>query len=320
MTPMEESSSKSVTLADDLHEYFAKELIYSCHEHDGYLDSSNSKVITNEDRIALVDWCYSIANRCKHSRDTVASAMEMVDRFLSPSKIMSSVSSDAARTSNEVRNDKFKFQLLTVTALYVAIKINESTVVSSDLFAGICRESHSKEDIEDMERILLSGLSWRCRAPTALQICQTILSLIIPHAGIPDDICDFLLDEMKDLTEVAVRDYYFSTQRPSTVAVAAILYAIRNHNKSKEQQEQAKVLEAFLSVTMDSFNFEDMERIDEAAERFNNSSSTKVSCISVTGEKLNISGNESDETSPRSFCTTFEPPSTSKRCTAKFRF
>eukprot|EP00984_Skeletonema_dohrnii_P005624 scaffold1983_cov84-Skeletonema_dohrnii-CCMP3373.AAC.4 len=100
-----------------------------------------------------------------------------------------------------------------------------------------------------MERILLRGLSWRCRAPTAYLIGHTIMALILPHAAdIPEATWDFVIDEMKYLTELAVRDYYFSTQRASTVALATIFNAVETSIKGPLQSLQ-KVLEGFLLAT-----------------------------------------------------------------------
>jgi hypothetical protein len=117
--------------------------------------------------------------------------MEMVDRFLS----MPSNSLDVARVSNEALRDQSKFQLLTIAALYSSIKVHERVALSSDLFAEICSRAYTAEEIEDMERILLSGLSWRCHSPTAHQIGLSILSLIMPYVDIPEVTWGFLIDE-----------------------------------------------------------------------------------------------------------------------------
>ena len=114
-----------------------------------------------------------------------------------------------------------------------------------------------------MERILLCGLSWRCHAPTAHQIGLSILSLLLPYVDIPEVTWGFLIDEMKYLTELAVRDYYFSTQRRSTIALAAIFNVIRDMS-TKERQE---ILGAFLRVIMDCFEFDHSKHIAAARTR-----------------------------------------------------
>jgi hypothetical protein len=114
-----------------------------------------------------------------------------------------------------------------------------------------------------MERILLSGLSWRCHTPTAHHIGLSILSLILPHVDIPEETWGFLVDEMKYLTELAVRDYYFSTQRTSTIALAAIFNVISD-TSTKEHQE---ILGAFLRVVMECFEFDHVKHIAMARTR-----------------------------------------------------
>eukprot|EP00985_Skeletonema_marinoi_P006582 scaffold2845_cov147-Skeletonema_marinoi.AAC.5 len=164
-------------VADSLAAMIKRELTtsHSCSCHEGYLNSSDPNLITADDRMKLVDWCYDIVEHCRYSRETVASAMEMVDRFLG----MPSDSVDAARVSDEALIDPSKFQLLTVAALYTSIKINEKVAISSDQFAEMCRHVYTAEEIEDMERTMLRGLSWRCHAPTAHQVGLSILSLLL---------------------------------------------------------------------------------------------------------------------------------------------
>jgi hypothetical protein len=217
-------------------------------------------MITADDRKKLAGWCYGIVDHCKLSRETVASAMEMTDRFLS----MPSNSADAARVSDEALIDPSKFQLLTIAALYTSIKINEKVAISSDLFAEMCSHVYTVEEIEDMELTLLIGLSWRCHAPTAHQVGMSILSLLLPYVDIPEVTWGFLMDEMRYLTELAVRDYYFSTQRTSTVALAAIFNVISDASTKERRLRELLGIGAFLSVIMECFNFDHPNQIAAA--------------------------------------------------------
>ena len=232
----------------------------------GYIDPSDLNMITASDRTKVVDWCHAVVDffrclnyECKHQ--TVATAMELVDRFLSMSNSNNSV--DTSRVSGEALRDQCKFQLLTVTALYTSIKINEKVPVSSDLFSRMCRNTYSAEEIEDMERTLLSGLSWRCQAPTAHQIVLNIFYLLPPYAEeIPEVTWVFLMDEVKYLTELAVRDYYFSSQRASTIAMAAILNVVHDTTSRLEG-----MLDPFLRLIMESFEFDRPMQIAAARKR-----------------------------------------------------
>ena len=260
------TSQDTAAVADSLAATIKAELNYarssSCsYGYGGYIDQSDPSMITADERAKVVDWCYALVDHCRCSRETVATAMELVDRFLSKSKSSNSV--DTSRMSGEALRDQCKFQLLTVTALYTSIKINEEVPVSSDLFSKMCRNTYSAEEIEDMERTLLSGLSWRCQAPTAHQIVLYIFSLLLPYVGnIPQVVWAFLMDEVKYMTELAVRDYYFSTQRASTIALAAILNVVHDTTVRLE-----KLLKPFLRLIMESFDFDRPMKIAAARKR-----------------------------------------------------
>ena len=244
MKPSENLSQDATAAANSLAVMIEKDrTVYKC---SGYLDPREPTIISADDRMTVVDWCYGVVDHCQLSREVVAVAMGMVDRYLSmPSKY-----------GDEALRDQNKFQLLSITALYVAIKINEPVAMSSDLFSVICRGSYTVEEIEDAERTLLAGLSWRCNAPTAHQVGLFILSLLLPYVDIPEGTWGFLMDEIKYLAELAVRDYYFSTQRASTIALATIFNAI-GHIRGQARQD---LLQASLCI-IECFDFDEPEVI-----------------------------------------------------------
>mmetsp|Transcript_2136 Transcript_2136/g.3506 ORF Transcript_2136/g.3506 Transcript_2136/m.3506 type:complete len:334 (-) Transcript_2136:62-1063(-) len=260
MKPTDNLSRDTEAVADSLSAMIKRECTsYSC--YDGYLNPSDPTMITADDRKQLVDWCYGLVDHCKFSRETVASAMEMVDRFLS----IPSNSTDAAQVCDEALRDPSQFQLLTIAALYSSIKVHEQVALSSELFSEICSRIYTAEEIEAMELTLLSGLSWRCHAPTAHQVGLSILSLLLPYVDIPEVTWGFLMDEIKYLTELAVQDYYFSTQRASTTALAAILNVISD-SSTKERREVLGVY-LDLGVITECFDFEGSEQITAARRR-----------------------------------------------------
>ncbi len=61
---------------------------------------------------------------------------------------------------------------------------------------------------------------------------------------------DFILDEIKFQAENAVRDYNFVTQRPSTLAIAAMLNALEQLDKKKCRS----ICRALVSITNDEFD------------------------------------------------------------------
>ena len=216
--------------ADSLSAILKKELTQFSRK--GYLDPSDPTVVTAADRKALVDWCYGVVDHYDLSRETVATAMEMVDRFLSISAgpfAIWDANSDVAKVGNNALHCQSEFQLLTVAALYSSLKAKD-TLVSIDEVAEACGGIYTKEDIEYTEHTVQKGLSWQSidTPPTAYRIGHSILSMLVSHLTLPEDMWGFLLEEMKYQTEIAVRDYYFSTLWPSTVALAATSNAIQS--------------------------------------------------------------------------------------------
>ena len=80
-----------------------------------------------------------------------------------------------------------------------------------------------------MELMILNGLLWRVHPPTSLQVGNQILSLLLSQikmTSLEQTTWTFVRGEMAYQTEMSVRDYYFTTKRPSTIAAAAIMNAI----------------------------------------------------------------------------------------------
>jgi hypothetical protein len=264
MKPIE-SLRNAEDVADSLAAMIKKELtVYKCV---GYLDPSDTSIITADDRMAIVDWCYYVVDHCQFSRQIVASAMEMVDRFLC---IPSQVSHDALHNQKD-------FQILTVSSLCISIKMHETIPIGSNFFSKKSRGAYKAVEIDDMERTLLSGLSWRCHAPTAHQFGLSILSLLVPKVDLPEVTWGFLVDEMKYLTELAVRDYYFSTQRASTIALAAILIA----SDGLDFKPRQDFMKASSSIFV-HFGFED---IDDLIECKNNLASLMDDASEIVCER-----------------------------------
>jgi hypothetical protein len=201
----------STMTADALSVMIQKEQsAYSCNDYLRAYDSSD--IITAEDRQLLVDWCFAIIDVCNFQRETVSIAMNMFDHFLSIQSIESIV---ALQNQSEL-------QLVAVSSLYIATKTNERVAFSSEFLANISRGRYTVQEIEVVEKIILKGLSWRINGPTVLQMAMYILSLMNVSRFLDQDSKDALINEVKHLTAIAVRDYDLFIQRPSTVALTIL--------------------------------------------------------------------------------------------------
>jgi len=211
------------------------------------------RIVDEVVRTKMVDWCYSFIDACHFEREIVAVAMEMVDRFLSKSS-----NAEAALC------DRLQFQLLTVTSLYVAVKTRGESALGIDFFCSISCDIYSVDEIEAMELTLLSELEWRISPPTCVQMAHHILALVSSAVRFEQSICIAILDEVMYQAEYAVRDYYFVTQRPSSVAMAAIFNTLELLDKQNAQA----VVRSLLSI-MDE-EFDSLEIILDTKSRLHN--------------------------------------------------
>lgn len=251
---------------------------YACHDYlsapqDGTTALNANDRITPVCRMKLVDWCYDIVDQCQFSRENVAIAMSIVDRFMS-----SSAQRDPSKSSAHHPIRKLEqYQLLVVAALYTSIKLHEQVIPSSNDFAAASHGTYSAREIEDMELRVIFGVNWNLNPPTPLQIGLCMIELMLAQVratkdegGLTNDsllvdesMWNFLRDELAYQTENAVRGYYFSTCRPSTVAVVSILNAIEQACHSDCYERLAKALVSILK----SFDFAPLEVLREAGER-----------------------------------------------------
>jgi hypothetical protein len=202
----------------------------------------NLRVVDEDVRMTMVDWCYSLIDVCQFERESVAMAMEMVDRFLSKS----------SKESEAVLCDRMQFQLLTMTALYVAVKTNGKTALAMDFISYIGQDLYTIKEIEDMEQTLLDQLAWRISAPICVQMSHHILTLVLEHVSLDKSTRKRLRDEMYFQAESAVRDYYFVTQRPSTIAIAAMLNAVAILSEKHDCRDICCALASVLNDDFDS--------------------------------------------------------------------
>ena len=128
---------------------------------------------------------------------------------------------------------------------------------------------YSVAEIEAMELSLLRGLSWHIYAPTTIKVARDILSSMLPREDMQEEesTSAFVLnivDNVQYQAELAVADYYFVLQRPSTIALAAIFNSV-DHLYLKRQDHQT-LRHALFSV-MVKHEFASIELILAAKRR-----------------------------------------------------
>ena len=273
-----ESLSAMLEKEQTIYHHCKSKCDYLLHHHRRSNNNNNEEAtetaVTENARIKIIDWFYSVIDKCQFDRSPVAMAIDIMDRYLSTVSSNSNSNSDSSSQHEHdasllPRHSSLKqFQLVAITSLYIAIKTNEVIVISSSFFAAMSRYDYSSADIEAMELLILQTLKWHIHAPTVFQIAYTVLSSLIllsPHDDNNDDIdvsssslhddiinninnnnhessmlWENIVDEVQYQSELAVRDYKLCIQyRPSTLALAIIINTIcsnqQNHKNHKNQ-------------------------------------------------------------------------------------
>jgi len=250
------AESISTMIEQESTTYCCSDYLNSDDENDH--DSRAENKITPEDRMKIVDWCYGIVDGCEFKRETVAAAMNIVDRFMCAS----------VPQARGALHHRGKYQLVAVTALYMSIKLNERISLGINDFAAMSHGSYSAKDIQDMEWSILQGLAWRVCPPTSLQVGHHILALMLSEiqereTSFKQGTGKFLHEEVAFQIESSVRDYYFTTKRPSTIAIAAIFNTI----EQVEDDHDYKLLMLALLHILQEFYFDPTSVIKEVMDK-----------------------------------------------------
>jgi Cyclin, N-terminal domain len=132
-----------------------------------YLDSQDGRLQTVLDaswRQRIVEWMYGVVDHCSLRRDSVATASVYLDIC---------VQRGLVKTREE-------YQLAAMTALQIAIKLCDSTVVKLQSMVALGRGLFTAQDVIDMERKMLATLNWNCHPPTSVCFLRQFLRLLPP--------------------------------------------------------------------------------------------------------------------------------------------
>jgi len=190
--------------------------------------SSNSPEWVDEDcRSKMCEWCLQIVDHCgdDFSRDTVAIAMNILDRYLAvPSSI------DAIRCRST-------FQLTCVTAFYTAVKVHEPCAISASTLSILSKNLYTVEQLESTERKMLQTIGWRVHPRTPRMFGHYMLDLV----GLADrNLRDTVEQAMFMQMDHAMQEYSFIGTDASMIAMASLLNALAGCVSAEElfQMEQ----------------------------------------------------------------------------------
>jgi len=168
----------------------------------------SDRVVDGSWRQRIVEWMYGVVDHCNLRRDSVAVAAYYLDLSLINGLVVS----------------RREFQLAAMTALQLAIKLYDSTLVKLDSMVKLGRGLFSEQDVRDMEMKMLGALKWQVHPPTPVCFLRQFLRLL-PNGVVP--VTRYLIAEVtRFISEISVCLYKFVKYPPSVIAYAGMLLAI----------------------------------------------------------------------------------------------
>lgn len=189
--------------------------------------SSGGNAIDATCRTKMCQWCEQVVDFCNFDRDTVSVSMALLDRFLSAS-LVAGRSPQPHPRAVDARLCRKEYQLASMTALYIAVKLSEPVEMDTELVSELSRGCYSARDVADMEMDMLDALGWKVNGPTPAVFLAYFLALLPQRgdSGSERPAEAFLLDAGCRQAELAASDSALVPFNPSTVAVAALVNAL----------------------------------------------------------------------------------------------
>ena len=181
--------------ARDIYAYLKqREAVFAVREN--YLENSG---ITSKMRSLLIDWMVSVHQQFELCQETLFLSINLLDRFL----------------QLEVLNTpRTKLQLVGVTALLLACKVEEIYLPSIEDFVYSTNNAYSEAEVKDMELKMMSVLEFNLNAPISLSYLRRY-----SKAGDVDVVEHTLA---KYILELSLLDFGQAALSPSLAAAAAL--------------------------------------------------------------------------------------------------
>lgn len=179
---------------------------------DSSSSSGSSKMLNQHWREVMCEWAYHVVDHFDFPRDIVSACMSFVDRYLA---------SHLLRKPEGI--PKHTFQLLAMTSLYIAVKLDQPRMLSLETMAHLSRGTFTKDQMQAMEYDVLRELEWHVHPPTPYTFLSYFMELTPGQPG-----ASKIYEMARYLVELSVLDYDFVGKRSSTVAIAALLNALED--------------------------------------------------------------------------------------------
>eukprot|EP00980_Cylindrotheca_fusiformis_P020740 scaffold7745_cov103-Cylindrotheca_fusiformis.AAC.1 len=159
-------------------------------------------------RKMLVDWMYYVIDYCHLQRQAVAAAAFFYDV---------AVQKKLVKTPEE-------HQLAAATALQLALKTHDSSVIKLGKLVKLGRGLFTEDDVVKMEREVIKSMNWKLHPPSTYCFLRQYERLL------PTTISETTRSMINTVTslacEVTLTDYRYLSYKPSAIAYASMILAL----------------------------------------------------------------------------------------------
>ena len=162
--------------------------------------------------------------------------------------------------------NKKHFQLLALTILYLTVKLDcHQGFLSMEMMIHLSREKFTKAQMVEMEKEVLKGLEWKLHPPTASVFLRHFLLLLESDQKVKHDV----VESARFYMELTVLDYQSVPQRPSRIALAALLNAMQQERAAATSTTCSFVLDRQYNFLLSLIALSERETVEHCCSRLN---------------------------------------------------
>ncbi|EFH45335.1 CYCB2_2 [Arabidopsis lyrata subsp. lyrata] len=191
------NSLAAVEYVSDLYEFYRKTERFSCVPLDYMAQQFD---ITDKMRAILIDWLIEVHDKFELMNETLFLTVNLIDRFLSKQAVA-----------------RKKLQLVGLVALLLACKYEEVSVPIVEDLVVISDKAYMRNEVLEMEKIMLSTLQFNMSLPTQYPFLKRFLKAAQSDKKL-EILASFLI-------ELALVDYEMVRYPPSLLAATAVYTA-----------------------------------------------------------------------------------------------
>lgn len=215
LPPVRRPEAGGTLAVDELHTRI-KIMLWTEHSHlaiPNYIESVQQDGMRAMWRMRICEWLIEFVAEFSISIDTVATAINYIDRYLS-----------------KVSTKKCILQLVALAAIFIAAKFHEEHPIAMKEIQGLAEGMYLEMDIRLMEQELLHTLEWNINpvTPHCLMRHFALLAKDVTDAKAMEELCchaDAFLD-------IILCEYVFVRFKPSVLSTAALLCAFETTQTS----------------------------------------------------------------------------------------